>query len=165
MNYIASFSAIAKPNATTLILGSIPGAASLRAGQYYAHPQNQFWKIICQLTGIPADTDYENRIKAITDIGFALWDVVKTCERQGSMDSQIINTTIIVNDFAKFFQSHTNLRRVFFNGGTAEMTFQKRVLPYVGNFALSYQRLPSTSPAYASRSFEQKLAAWHQLLE
>ena len=153
---------MATPAARVLILGSMPGVRSLEAEQYYAHPRNLFWPIIEALFEIPAAWPYEARCEALAEKGVALWDVIGRCERNGSLDSAIRNQTLQPNDFADFFTRHRKIRRVFFNGGKAEEVFRRRVLPTLGALgeALTLTRLPSTSPAYAVLSFEQKLAAW-----
>ena len=156
------FPPVASPEARLLILGSMPGVRSLQAGQYYAHPRNLFWPIIEALFDIPASTPYGARCEALAEKGIALWDVIGRCERAGSLDSAIRNQTLQPNDFAGFFARHCKIRRVFFNGGKAEEVFRRRVLPALDSLGdeLALTRLPSTSPAYAVLSFEQKLAAW-----
>ena len=154
---IRSFAPIADARAHTLILGSMPGAASLRAGQYYAHRQNQFWRIMAELLGWPPDLSYATRIEALRGRRIALWDVLQSCVRPGSLDAAI--TDEMPNDFAKFFRAHADIERVFFNGAKAEASFRK----HGGREKfpdLHYTRLPSTSPAHAGMSFRQKLAAW-----
>ena len=140
----------------------MPGMASLRAGQYYAHPRNQFWRILGELLGLDPGTPYDGRIGALAAADIALWDVLKSCTRIGSLDAAIENDSIVPNDFAKFFAHHPRVRRVYFNGSTAEQYFRRRVLPQLpptGGLLL-YARLPSTSPAHATLSYEEKLAAW-----
>ena len=156
------FPPVATAEARLLILGSMPGARSLEAEQYYAHPRNLFWPIIEALFDIPATWPYEARCEALAEKGVALWDVIGRCERAGSLDSAIRNQTLQPNDFADFFARHRKIRRVFFNGGKAEEVFRRRVLPTLDSLGaeLTLTRLPSTSPAYAALSFEQKLAAW-----
>ncbi len=156
------FPPIETPQAKVLILGSMPGVRSLEAGQYYAHPRNLFWKIIEQLLGIPAATPYVERCELLTARGIALWDVIGRCERAGSLDAAICNATLQPNDFSAFFAVHRDLKYVFFNGAKAEEVFQRRVLPGISDLLnkVEFQRLPSTSPAYASLSFDEKCNAW-----
>jgi hypoxanthine-DNA glycosylase len=140
--------------ARVLILGSFPSAASLAAGQYYAHKQNQFWRILGAVLGQPlADMDYAARRAAVKVAGIAIWDVYASCEREGSLDTAIREA--VPNDFARLKKSAPALRRIGFNGGTAGR-FAKRLAP----LGLETLILPSTSPANASWSFERKLAAW-----
>ncbi len=156
------FPPVETPQAKVLILGSMPGVRSLEAGQYYAHPRNLFWQIIEQLLDIPAAAPYSQRCQLLMAQNVALWDVIGRCERAGSLDSAIRNATLQPNDFARFFAAHRHLTHVFFNGAKAEEVFQRRVLPGVSDLLneVAFQRLPSTSPAYASLSFDEKCRAW-----
>jgi hypoxanthine-DNA glycosylase len=164
MNQIVSFPAEALPDATILILGSIPGKASLAAQQYYAHRRNQFWPIMTELLAIEPNCSYPEKILSLKLAGIALWDVVKSCQRQNSsLDTDIDKSSIVANDFAGFFLSHPNIAYLFFNGSTAEKTFQKYVKPVVTTHRLTCCRLPSTSPAHAAMSFQQKLESWRIL--
>jgi hypoxanthine-DNA glycosylase len=164
MNQIASFPAESSPDATILILGSIPGKASLAAHQYYAHPRNHFWPIMSVLLAIDPTSPYSARIVSLKFAGIALWDVVKSCHRHNcSLDTKIDKSSIVTNDFPDFFLTHQNITHLFFNGLTAEKTFQKHVQPNICTNRLIYRRLPSTSPAYAAMSFQQKLEAWRIL--
>jgi len=150
--------------ARVLVLGSMPGAASLRARQYYAHPQNAFWRIAGDLFGFDPAAPYAVRTAALAASGVALWDVLMNCARAGSMDSDIEPETIVCNDFAAFFGRHPLVTRVFFNGATAERLFLRRVLPNLARGPeLRCERLPSTSPAYASVPYAEKLLAWRAI--
>ena len=164
-NFAASFAPNADLNARVLILGSIPGRESLKAERYYAHPRNQFWKIMATLLGFAPDMPYAQRLLALQHHGIALWDVMHSCERAGSLDASIEPDSIEANDFATFFHNHTSIRAVFFNGATAQATYNKYVLPGLLALPLQYTRLPSTSPAHASLSFDQKLSAWKCILD
>lgn len=164
-NFAASFAPSSDLNARTLILGSIPGRESLRAERYYAHPRNQFWTIMATLLGFAPDAPYADRLMALQRHGIALWDVMHSCQRVGSLDASIEPDSIEANDFAAFFQSHPAIRAVFFNGATAQATFNQHVLSGLPALPLHYTRLPSTSPAHAALSFGQKLAAWKCILD
>ena len=129
----------------------MPGQASLRAGQYYAHERNAFWRIMGDLLGAGPDLPYAQRLERLTAAGIALWDVIAACERYGSLDSDIVNSSVCANDFSAFFEAHRSIRRVFFNGGAAETTFRRHVLPQLSGVPLQLHRLPSTSPAHAAR--------------
>lgn len=150
-----------------LILGSMPGEASLRLGRYYGHGRNAFWPIISTLLAVPADAGYRTRIRALTENGIALWDVIAACAREGSLDSNIQPHSIRVNAFGPLFGAHPSIRCIAFNGGTAEREFGRRVLPALPPAQQSIERirLPSTSPAHAGMSFDAKLAAWRVLLD
>ena len=164
-DYAASFAPVASPSARVLILGSIPGRASLQAQQYYAHPRNQFWPLMAALFSIASDAPYAARLKALQSQGIALWDVMHSCERPGSLDASIDASTVLPNDFADFFARHPSVRTVCFNGATAADTYRRHVLPGLADVGMHYVRLPSTSPAHAARSFEQKLATWRHSLK
>lgn len=165
MTAVSSFAPIENESARVLILGSMPGIASLTAGQYYAHPQNAFWKIMQEIFGIPADADYIMRVEALKRSNIALWDVLESCIRPGSMDAAIDMDSAKVNDIKALLQRHPDIGCICFNGGIAEKIFKKRVLPSLGNYSIKYIRLPSTSPAHASMSFENKVMAWRAAIQ
>jgi TDG/mug DNA glycosylase family protein len=162
---VQSFPPVADRHAEILILGSMPGRDSLAAGQYYAHPYNLFWKIMAAMLGFKPQTPYRGRLKALRDARIALWDVMHSCRRVGSLDASIETSTIKANDFPSFFRSHRRIGHVFFNGSTAQATYVRHVLPSVAPLGLRYTRLPSTSPAHAALSYQQKLAAWRTVLK
>ena len=164
MARIRSFKPIEDEDAEILILGSMPGRKSLAAGQYYAHAHNAFWRIMAELLRFDAAASYETRVKALKSARIALWDVLQSCAREGSLDIMIESGSQVANDFRTFFPGHRQIRHVFFNGATAEATFKRHVLPTLGGRALSYRRLPSTSPANASVSLARKLRAWRAIL-
>jgi double-stranded uracil-DNA glycosylase len=158
---VRSFAPIAAPGAHTLILGSMPGIASLEAGEYYAHPRNAFWRIMGAVYGAGPDLPYAERTAALTANGIAVWDVLQSCEREGSLDADI--RAEVPNDFAGFFAAHPGIRRVGLNGSKAAASFRK----HAGALApagAALSMLPSTSPAHAARSFEEKCALWRAAL-
>jgi len=167
------FPPIANDQARVLILGSMPGIASLRAEQYYAHPRNQFWPIMAAILGVDlVALVYSQRRQALLDAGIALWDVLQSCHRPGSLDADIAPDSVVVNDFAAFFQQHPAIRQIYFNGAAAEQHFKCRVEPLltVGQAprhptCLTFHRLPSTSPAHAALAFPAKLTAWRAIAE
>lgn len=161
---VRSFAPVGDEGATVLILGSMPGRASLEAGRYYAHPRNCFWRIMGELVGFRCDAPYEERMRALEDAGIAVWDVLQSCQREGSLDSSIRDETLVANDFAAFFRSHRAVGRVLFNGTKADQCFRRHVLgPGIGA-QLDLRRLPSTSPANASWPYPRKLEAWRLAL-
>ena len=163
---LTGFPPIAAADARILILGSMPSRESLAKQQYYAHPRNAFWPTVTTLLQADAGLDYAARCSLLREHQIALWDVLSGCERDGSLDSAIRNASIEVNDFAAFFARHRGIRRVFFNGARAQQEYRRRVLPTLAGTArkLELLRLPSTSPAMASLSREQKRRAWSVIL-
>jgi len=154
------FSPVSRHDARVLILGSLPGQRSLREAQYYAHPQNAFWRIMRELTG--ADGSYEERCGTLVEHGIALWDVLAESVRPGSMDADIQTHSAEANDFVEFLADHRSIRRVLFNGQKAAQLFQRLVAMDVRGTATQYTTLPSTSPAYASMAYEEKLGVWRE---
>lgn len=141
-----------------LILGSFPGAASLAAAQYYAHPRNLLWPILSRLTGEDLVTlPYAERLPRLLAHGFGLWDVLGACEREGSLDSAI--RAPAANDFARLHQLCPQLETVGFNGQTSG-----KFAPQFAEAGYRTLVLPSTSPAYASMTIEQKLFSWRNLV-
>lgn len=157
-----SFEPIAGADARVLILGSMPGQASLLAGRYYAHPRNAFWPILGGLLGFDADTPYAARCAALLGARIALWDVLHSCVRVGSLDSAIEAPR--PNEFARFFSRHRAIERIVFNGLTAEKLFRRQVLPMLRAPAFDLRRAPSTSPAHAGLPLTQKRSAWAEAL-
>lgn len=151
---LRGFAPIIDERTETLILGSFPSEASLAAGQYYAHPRNQFWRLLGSLLDEPlAELPYKARCACVLAHRVGIWDVLDACRRAGSLDQRIRDAR--PNEFAALRRRAPRLRRVLFNGSTA------------GRFAAQFAAagfgtavLPSSSPAHAARSFEQKLALW-----
>jgi double-stranded uracil-DNA glycosylase len=162
MSRVHGFPPIAAADASLLVLGSMPGKASLRANQYYAHPRNAFWQIIESLFGIDRTLPYEVRCAQLMAQRIAIWDVLQTCTRSGSLDSDIERSSIIANDFPAFFAAHPDIRAIYFNGAMAEQVFRRYATDFLPEALqrLPTVRLPSTSPANATYSFDRKLAAW-----
>ena len=159
--HVHSFPPIERAGARVLILGTMPGRVSLRERQYYAHPGNAFWRIVGEIFGFDAQGAYRSRTSSLAGSGLALWDVLKSCTREGSLDSDIESATIVPNDFASFLAHHPRIRRVCFNGAKAEALYMRHVRPLLGDLPeISHLRLPSTSPANASVPFPEKLRAW-----
>ena len=164
MTSVASFPPIEGESARILILGSMPGIASLNANQYYAHPQNAFWKIIGTISGCPASASYETRIAALKQSGIAVWDVLESCIRPGSLDADIDMKTVKANDIAALQQRQPGIKTICFNGATAENIFNRRILPTLKDAHLKYVRLPSTSPAHAGMTLADKIKIWREAI-
>jgi double-stranded uracil-DNA glycosylase len=161
-----SFAPIIDDSARTLILGSMPGAKSLRAHEYYANPRNTFWRIMGCVFGFSENATYIEKIAALKVKKIALWDVMRSCERSGSLDTNIKQGTIEPNDFVSLFQDYTNIVMILFNGVKAETEYKKQVLPKLSVEAqeIKLLRLPSTSPAMASIPFDKKLGLWSKAI-
>jgi TDG/mug DNA glycosylase family protein len=163
--YVESFPPISRRDAAKLILGSMPGKASLEANQYYAHPRNNFWRIVGEVLDFPADFSYQRRCKKLTESGFAVWDVMKACFRSSSLDSDILESSVVPNDFEQFLRDHPAIRAIYFNGTKAEQSYRRYVLPQLPEELANIPaiRLPSTSPANASISYSTKSTAWRRI--
>ncbi len=161
------FLPIAAADARVLVLGSLPGQASLAQQQYYAQPRNVFWKIIGDLFGFDPALDYPARQRVLQARRIALWDVCAAAQRRGSLDSAIRGESIVCNAFGPFLATHSGIRLLCFNGARAAELFERRV---VSTLALEWQsvprlRLPSTSPAFAGMRYARKLEAWRAALQ
>ena len=158
MQKISSFPPIINKDSEILILGSIPGVKSLEMQQYYAYPQNKFWKIICEIFNEEFTTNYQQRIEILEKHHIALWDVIDTCERKGSLDSEIRNEE--ANKIEELLQNFPNIKAIFCNGQKSYKNLQK----ILGKkFRMPIIVLPSTSPAYAGLKYEEKLLSWQEI--
>lgn len=158
---VHSFDPIIDSNCTILILGTMPGIQSLVKQEYYGNPQNTFWKIIFALFDDNFNEDYDTKRKFLLKNNIALWDVLKTCNREGSSDSNIKDP--ISNDFNTLFKEFPHLQTIYFNGGPAGKLFKKHFDKNGGILGLPCYYLPSTSPAYVAK-YEDKLIKWQILL-
>ena len=160
-----AFPPIAHPDARILILGSMPSVASLHAQQYYAHPRNAFWWIMGELCGADGEQHYTARAAMLRRRGIAVWDVIRACRREGSLDQAIDEASLLTNDFAAFFARHRRIKAVFFNGNSVARLFRIHVLGGGDIAGLPDERhtLPSTSPANARLTWAEKLEKWRAL--
>ncbi len=150
----AGFPAVVDAGTRVLILGSLPGEASLALAQYYGNPRNAFWRLMEGVLGAPlVCLGYEDRLATLLARGVGLWDVIAQAERPGSLDAAIRDPA--ANDLAALIDTLPNLRGVAFNGGTAARLGSRLIGDRVATLAL-----PSSSPAHAARSFEDKARAW-----
>lgn len=152
---IYSFPSLSNREATVLLLGTMPGVQSLIRNQYYGHPQNNFWRLVAAVFDEEVPTDYSQKKEMLLRNKIAVWDVLQACERPGSLDSAIVKE--VPNDFTSFLDEHPNIRLIAFNGQKAAAFFKKHV-----RLKREYTVviLPSTSPANAGKTFEQKLEEW-----
>lgn len=155
------FPPVGNAAARVLVLGSLPGVRSLQEAQYYAQPRNAFWRIMGELVGASTELAYARRLQCLVDARIALWDVLASAVRPGSLDARIVADSVAVNDFVKFFAAHSEISHVCFNGQTAGKMFAKHVMPLLGEREpLTQIVLPSTSPAHAGMPYREKLRKW-----
>lgn len=162
---INGFKPLSNQNSKILILGSMPSDASLKRQEYYGHQRNVFWPIMLMLFNEAIELeDYSKRIQLLIRNRVAVWDVLQSCSRTGSLDAAIKMDSIQVNDLYNFFSVHKDIRKVCFNGAKAENIYQKHIFPNVKEqFAyLQYVRLPSTSPAHATMTLIDKTQIWQK---
>lgn len=152
------------PDCRRLILGSMPGIASLQEQQYYAHPHNRFWPLMATLLGENAvPGSYIDRLTMLLRHRIALWDSIGSCERTGSLDSAIKNEQ--ANDFPGLLAAYPGIRKICFNGGKSFQTFKKHHKSLLLLPQIEFKCLPSTSPANARWQMPQLLAAWREALD
>lgn len=155
-----SFAPIVPPRSKVLLLGSLPGDRSLQENQYYAHPQNRFWKILALLLGATPPLDYTHRIALLHKYHIALWDVCEVAIRKGSMDTDILQER--PNQIAHLLRENPSIHTVCFNGQKAQKLYDKY---FERTDGIQYIALPSTSPANATFNQERLLAAWSIIRE
>jgi len=161
------FAPVAGESARILILGSLPGQVSLQRGEYYAQPQNVFWRVMGALFGAGPNLAYTERTRRLVELDVAVWDVCASAQRAGSLDASIEPKSVMANDFAAFYAAHPHVELIGLNGAAAATLYERHVVSrlialYSG---IRRERLPSTSPAHASRSYEAKLAAWKAFVQ
>jgi TDG/mug DNA glycosylase family protein len=161
------FPPIADAHARILILGSLPGQVSIRRQQYYAHPQNAFWRVMGCLCDAGPELPYRDRAQRLLRNGIALWDVCAAAQRPGSLDTSIVHSSVVPNDLAAFIESHRGIGLICFNGSKAADLYRRLVLPGLPTKGrpIRYVTLPSTSPAHAAMPFEEKLTRWAEVLQ
>ncbi len=164
---IESFPPIGDSSACILVLGTMPGEESLRANQYYANSRNSFWKIMARFYGFAEDSTYQEKTESLKINGVAVWDVMHTCVRFGSIDSNIRQETIKTHDFLSFFREYPKITKICFNCRKAEQEFKRNVFPTLSTKlkCIAYMRLPSTSSAMTQKTFEEKYTEWSHALK
>ncbi|MDR2231440.1 MAG: DNA-deoxyinosine glycosylase [Flavobacteriaceae bacterium] len=156
---INSFPPFIDKDSKILILGTVPGVKSLEMQQYYAHPQNHFWKIMFHLLAEPMTSDYEEKVAMLQRNGIAIWDTIESCVRKGSKDTDIKNEE--ANDIAELLKEFPNIKAVFCNGQKAFKNLSKQLKNK--EVGINFYGLPSTSPLHTV-GFEKKLPEWEQIL-
>ena len=157
---ISSFPYFVDSNTEILVLGTMPGVASLTKQEYYANPRNHFWKIMCTLfDALPIPEIFEEKVKILQSNKIGLWDVLENCERKGSLDIHIKNHK--ENDFISLFEKFPKINKVVFNGNQSHAFFYKKFGQIKG---ITYFVMPSTSPAN-TMTFENKLKIWSSILD
>ena len=154
------------PRPRLLILGSFPGRRSLELGEYYAHPRNQFWKLVAEICAFDRCLPYTSRLERLIGCGIGLWDSLHACEREGSLDASILAGSEVPNDLNELFLHQATIRAAAFNGQKSWDTFKKFILPTLPSEIidrLALLPLPSTSPANTHHSYQEKLAAWSSI--
>lgn len=159
-HYAVGFPPVIGDHPNILILGSLPGIASITQQQYYAHLQNAFWRILEALFQIPASADYLTRYELVKTANLAIWDVCHSAYRPGSLDSAITHNTVIANDINGLLAQYPSIKLIAFNGNAAANLFKKHIAL---ERPVTSVTLPSTSPANASIPYAKKLERWSVL--
>lgn len=162
--YASGFPAVVGRDPRILILGSLPGQASLVANQYYAMPRNSFWFVMNAICGADPGLAYQERLRRLKRAGIALWDVLHAAERAGSLDAAIVRSSEQANDIAALTARCTSIRLIAFNGQKAAASFRRHIEPALTRDDIEFAVLPSTSPAHAALSPHLKLKRWRAVL-
>jgi len=167
MSETTGFPPIVKPDARVLVLGSLPSVKSVEKQQYYGHPQNAFWRVMGELFGASLGLPYADRVEILVQNQVAVWDVLATSVRPGSLDADIDEATARPNDFEQLFREQPGIQLVCFNGKAAARLYDRLVAPILekGSNTREFKTLPSTSPAHASMTFADKLECWRVVQE
>lgn len=161
-SFATGFAPIAAPDCKVLILGSLPSRQSLQKQEYYGNPQNAFWSVMGELFDAGPEHSYAERTNRLRRSGVAVWDVLYSSVRPGSLDASIVPSTASPNDFQAFFDDYPTLELLCFNGKKAAQLYRQLVAAKgIGNIeGLGYATMPSTSPAYAAMRYEEKVRRW-----
>lgn len=164
---LTGFAPLAGADATRLVLGSMPSKLSLQHQQYYGNRRNAFWGICARALEFDVHDSYERRCAVVLGARIAVWDVLHACVRKTSLDADIEEDSIVVNDFDALLTNSPSLHSIYFNGAAAERLFRRYAAPQLGErlTGISMLRLPSTSPANAAMTFEVKFARWSVVFE
>lgn len=165
---VASFPPQVAAGCRLLLLGTAPSVRSLAMQQSYAHPQNLFWPLMGELFDAGPELAYAERIRRLQARGIGIWDVLESCERPGSLDSSIVRSSEIPNDIPGLLESHPRIIAIALNGGRAQQSFRRHVLPALERHQverIALLDLPSTSPANAGMTRAEKGQRWRVLLD
>ncbi len=157
---IYSFPPVIDHGCRVLVLGSMPSVVSLERGQYYGHKQNYFWPMMYDIFDEPYSDDFEEKKAMLLRHSIALWDVLASCEREGSLDSRITDET--PNDIRALLAAYPSIQYILFNGGKAQQSFQKHFPDLLAQY--SWKQMPSTSPAHTMKR-DEKRKKWKEALE
>ncbi len=162
MNNCNSFKPSINNNSRVLILGSMPGVKSLEEQQYYAHPQNRFWKVMASICNEPKlhEFDYDSKLKTLLKNNIALWDTIKSCKRDGSLDSDIQNES--PNDIRKLLKKYPNIKAICLNGNKSYSAFKKYFPDLLDKY--NCHKMPSTSPANAKYGLDKLIEEYRLLI-
>jgi hypoxanthine-DNA glycosylase len=151
-------------NPRIIILGSMPGIISINAIQYYANPRNLFWMVLADLFGIDINCSYESKVQQVQQLPIIIWDTLKSCHREGSLDSKILSTDLEANDIGALLKQFPTVQAIAFNGGASAKYFDRLVKPQLSkDLSVELFKMPSTSPANAGMKQQQKLEIWRKL--
>ena len=164
MPKVHSIEPIIGRNPRIIILGSMPGIISIHAAQYYANPRNLFWMMLADLFSIDIDCSYESKVQQVQQLPIIIWDTLKTCHREGSLDSKITSADIEANDIGALLEQFPTLQAIVFNGAASAKYFDRLVKPLLAkNLNVELLKMPSTSPANAGMKRQHKLETWRKL--
>jgi len=164
MTKVHSIEPIIGRNPRIIILGSMPGIISINAIQYYANPRNLFWMVLEDLFGIDINASYEFKVQQVQQLPLIIWDTLKSCHREGSLDSKILSTDLEANDIGALLKRFPTVQAIAFNGGASAKYFDRLVRPQLSkDLNVELFKMPSTSPANAGMKQQQKLEIWRKL--
>lgn len=164
MTKCKSFKPSVNKKSKILILGSMPGVKSLAEQQYYAHPQNRFWKVMSELCNCDLiSIGYNERLKKLLENGVALWDTIGSCERKGSLDSDIKKEK--PNNIPQLLKKYPNIKRIYLNGNKSYSALKKYFPEILADEHYNIYRLPSTSPANAGYGMKELMNEWKNIID
>ena len=164
MTQVHSIEPIIGRNPRIIILGSMPGIISINASQYYANPCNLFWMVLADLFDININCSYESKVQQVQQLPVIIWDTLKSCHREGSLDSKILSTDLEANDIGSLLKQFPTVQVIAFNGAASAKYFDRLVKPQLSKEQnVEFFKMPSTSPANAGMKQQLKLDIWRRL--